>query len=672
MIERPAFDPRYRVIRVPGDGVFVVAHDAHVLLPGPIFEDVASLIDGRRTSGEIADVLDNSLDRAVTYYTLILLERGGFIGEAGSYATPDTSASRVELDAIAALLDCESRASDLVVVDDYFAPDLETANRSALSSGRPWLPVKVAGAETWLGPLFVPGETACWRCLAHWLRTTRPVDAYLERKRADAVLLASPSSASASDLWRMAEMIAGDSRARERGGLYRFDRQRGALKREIIRRRPQCSACGNPRLYSQRVEHWQRSHQTHPERSTSPTAVTAEITKLTAIDNELIHVYTSAPAAIFDADDASSLENALAYRCAGSGTTNDRAMAAIIGETIERYSGTAQGDEPSISASFDQLGDRALHPNACMLFSDLQYATRDAWNARNEPTAMVPDPFDVTEVLDWTPAWSLTAGATRFLPTAFLYRGTARVSGAHMCIADSNGCAAGHSLSDAIVRGFLELVERDSIALWWYPRRPCPGVDLSRLESSYCLDISRSYRSLGRELWVLDITTDLGVPAYAAVSRKTTSVSRDEIVFGFGAHFDAERAITHAITEMNQLVAALATANESQRHPSPALAAWLDSATVEQHSYLLPTGVCPPREAEHGDTSDEERAVDRCRQIVESRGMELLVLDQTRADVALSSVKVMVPGLRPAAPRFAPGRLCFTEDAGLDLIPFFL
>jgi ribosomal protein S12 methylthiotransferase accessory factor len=37
--------------------------------------------------------------------------------------------------------------------------------------------------------------------------------------------------------------------------------------------------------------------------------------------------------------------------------------------------------------------------------------------------------------------------------------------------------------------------------------------------------------------------------------------------------------------------------------------------------------------------------------------MELLVLDQTRPDIGLPVVKVIVPGLRHFWARFAPGRL---------------
>ncbi|MBI0319211.1 YcaO-like family protein, partial [Streptomyces javensis] len=70
-------------------------------------------------------------------------------------------------------------------------------------------------------------------------------------------------------------------------------------------------------------------------------------------------------------------------------------------------------------------------------------------------------------------------------------------------------------------------------------------------------------------------------------------------------------------------------------------------------------------------------------ELVRGRGMELLVLDQTRPDVGLPVAKVLVPGMRPHWARFAPGRLFDTPVAlgrlprptpyaDLNPIPFFL
>jgi ribosomal protein S12 methylthiotransferase accessory factor len=49
--------------------------------------------------------------------------------------------------------------------------------------------------------------------------------------------------------------------------------------------------------------------------------------------------------------------------------------------------------------------------------------------------------------------------------------------------------------------------------------------------------------------------------------------------------------------------------------------------------------------------------INHCRSIIEGLGMEVLVLDQTRADVGMPVVKVVVPGLRHFWARYAPGRL---------------
>jgi oxazoline/thiazoline synthase len=42
---------------------------------------------------------------------------------------------------------------------------------------------------------------------------------------------------------------------------------------------------------------------------------------------------------------------------------------------------------------------------------------------------------------------------------------------------------------------------------------------------------------------------------------------------------------------------------------------------------------------------------------VETAGMEVLLLDQTRPSVGVPVVRMVVPGLRSMRPRFAPGRL---------------
>jgi ribosomal protein S12 methylthiotransferase accessory factor len=52
---------------------------------------------------------------------------------------------------------------------------------------------------------------------------------------------------------------------------------------------------------------------------------------------------------------------------------------------------------------------------------------------------------------------------------------------------------------------------------------------------------------------VLDITSDLGIPSFAALSRCVHAV-REDIIFGFGAHLDPTIGVLRAATEMNQML----------------------------------------------------------------------------------------------------------------------
>lgn len=96
----------------------------------------------------------------------------------------------------------------------------------------------------------------------------------------------------------------------------------------------------------------------------------------------------------------------------------------------------------------------------------------------------VPDPFDESEPVEWSPLWSLSENRFRFLPTAYCYCNYPLPDGHRFCFGDSNGCAAGVSLEEAILQGFFELVERDCIGLWWYKPGAAPGSGAGELRTS--------------------------------------------------------------------------------------------------------------------------------------------------------------------------------------------
>jgi ribosomal protein S12 methylthiotransferase accessory factor len=82
----------------------------------------------------------------------------------------------------------------------------------------------------------------------------------------------------------------------------------------------------------------------------------------------------------------------------------------------------------------------------------------------------------------------------------------------------------------------MELVERDSIALWWYNRLKKPVADLSSFDEPYFQEIEARYKTLHRDLWVLDLTSDLNIPVFAAISRRNDR-EEENIIMGFRGTF---------------------------------------------------------------------------------------------------------------------------------------
>jgi ribosomal protein S12 methylthiotransferase accessory factor len=188
-------------------------------------------------------------------------------------------------------------------------------------------------------------------------------------------------------------------------------------------------------------------------------------------------------------------------------------------------------------------------------------------------------------------------------------------------------------------------------------------VDLDALDDPWTSELRAHYRWLNRDLWALDITSDFRVPTFAALSRRVDQEVED-IIYGFGAHLDAEVALTRALTELGQSLEAVPAAfgpasARTYRGDDEALRWWRTAKTSEQ-SYLVPDPALAarrPSDFARLASDDLREDVLCCVRLAAERGIETLVLDQTRPDVAFPVVRVVAPGLRHFWARFGPGRL---------------
>ena len=192
----------------------------------------------------------------------------------------------------------------------------------------------------------------------------------------------------------------------------------------------------------------------------------------------------------------------------GISVTYDAALAAAIGEGLERYAG-AYTDENRVRVSTAaDLGAATARPADYTLFHPAQYA---------EPGFPFV-PFGEDTRIRWAPAFRLPGGEPAFVPAQLatvgdIYHGEPRLG-----YATSSGMACGATLEEAILSGLLELVERDAFLIAWYDALSLPLVDWSG-DPLVTAENRRFFDPTGLRYAVVDLSGILGIPTALGVCR---------------------------------------------------------------------------------------------------------------------------------------------------------
>ena len=707
------FAPNFSVYVLPPDVVCLYSEDRKFFLHGELYCALASAIEkGGKTFRQLvrelaADFPSNkiheALKRLVDRRFVVTASRSAAGVTAAYWAslglTPATAEKNlrkfpVRIQSInvrgaaelsAALTEFGvrvlKRSADLTItlVSDYLDDRLAELNRQHLSDRTRWLLAQPTGIFPLVGPVFHPGKSACWACLAERMKRNREVKAFLDRGPARRVAV---SPLAGNSLGRsgvalaaieIAKAIATGFHTELRDHIISLDLLGSTTAKHYVAARPQCPVCGRKKLRDPRrtavpVELGIGSKSLMTSggyRTVLPRQTLARFRKhvspLTGVVSRLERIEADLPLNTnylathnfsARAETVDELRAGLSGGSFGKGSTAEQGEASALMEAIERYSGVFQGDEIRMTRRFNDFpsGD-AIAPNKVLLFSDAQYRRSQMATIASNASKM-PVQFDRSAEIEWSPVWSLRDKRFKYLPTSllyFFYRGPAAYP------ADSNGCAAGNTLEEAIVQGFLELVERDAYAIWWYNCVQRAEVDLGEFDDSYIHELKSQFAETGRRLWVLDVTSDFGIPSFVAVTHWMDN-GRENIEFGSGAHFDMRIALLRALTELNQFLSiGLAGGRKAVKSDIDGAAA----LRLRDHPFLTPTHkppVKPDSGAKFGRLDTREQ-VTRCVQIAKQKGLDFLVLDQTRPDIGVPVVRVIVPGMRHFYRRFAPGRL---------------
>jgi ribosomal protein S12 methylthiotransferase accessory factor len=200
----------------------------------------------------------------------------------------------------------------------------------------------------------------------------------------------------------------------------------------------------------------------------------------------------------------------------------------------------------------------------------------------------------------------------------------------------SLGTAAGSDLDEAVYHGLCELIEHDGLGqalLRWYVAG-VPDTDVVDLPDGLRSLHEQAVRAAGAPVQLLDVTTDLEVPVYLAVSAAGG--------FGAGASISATDAAERALGELIQMCALPSSAGP---RAVERLAAW----PALQRCAAMPldamrSRMVPLRADAAGDGSPRW-GLDQVRQALAAHGIDYHVCEVAPVDSLIAVATTIAPGL---------------------------
>lgn len=721
-VSRPILTPHLQFHQISEGQSLLFSETFNTLLHGEFNDQLLPLLDGTNSQKEIFLALKGIASESDILGILYSLSQRGFIvsaehglereqaafwsslGATPRWVEEQLSSRHVRINGESEILnahlgDMGVKISDeepilsVLICNNYLDGKIAKINQKHLQAREPWVLARPFGIEPMVGPVFwTANDGPCWECLVSRMRCHQEVHEFLRGSAGEDAgfkPFASPSMVRDTVCRLIAMEIAKWVVLGEGALIHKhvvaINVADLSTSKHLVQRRPQCLTCGDPSLNqpdrAPRPLKLESSPKVGVSSASGSRTVAPEITlakyrhlvsrisgivtwlsRTTDEADPWLHVCWAGSNLGLKINSLSSLRRGLRSKSAGKGSSAAQSKISALCEAVERYSGGCLGEEIRIKQKClnDFKDGEAIHPNDVQLFSDDQLKNADTINAEGHPYNRVPPRVLPDTRLDWTPVWSLTQERHQYLPTSMLYMTAPEHREAGDLFADTNGCAAGNCLEEAILQGFLELVERDAFAIWWYNQLQVPEVDLNSFDDPFLGSANEYYGRYGREIWLLDITSDIAIPTYVALSRRINSSSED-IIYGGGAHLDARIAATRAVCELNQCLTWLPRSGEVDGRPmidDPMALAWWERGKLKDCKWLQPLAFSSaPTSHQVFWSNDVHEEVEYCRSLVEEKGLEFLVLDQTRPDIGLPVVRVLVPGLRHFWARFAPGRL---------------
>ncbi len=522
--------------------------------------------------------------------------------------------------------------------------------RARLTAAGGSLAVRAHGSHVLVGPLVVPdGQGGCADCALAWWTDVSPGTAGGPPR---------PVGLDWSRVVRaMVARVLGDEPAVWRRAVLALDRGTGQLTVHHFLTHPACVVCAQPPGPPEALD--LRTPQPALAAPLRTRAATRETLRTHLMDprfGPVTHVQRDEESP-FARVSATAVVPGRARFETGYGRAvsyADSEVPAVL-ESLERaLGGYRRPAVPVVVAAFDEVAAHALDPRRL---------------GEHEVVGPGPayEPFARGRTTSWVWARSTREDRAVLVPEHVAYASEQGV-GARFLHATSNGCAVGATREEAVLHGLLEVVERDAALLAWYTRARLVEVVPA---AGGALAVQRDQLAQrGLRLRVLDVTSDLRVPAALAVVTADEQAVRSgrapALAVASAVGPDGRTAVRVAV---ERCVTRLREHSPSAAERRRAMLDDLDPVrTREDHAGLYalwearhlwrfldePAGAVA--EAEHHarhalPTGDVARTLRLLLERAHALQLDVVVVDQSAPELldglGVHAVKVLVPGTVP-------------------------
>jgi thioglycine synthase len=217
----------------------------------------------------------------------------------------------------------------------------------------------------------------------------------------------------------------------------------------------------------------------------------------------------------------------------GKGASVEQAKVSAIMEALERYSGEVRGDGIVRKGLEDMMSsENAVDPRTLILPAQARSLVME-------------------QAIGWVRGFDLMEKEELMVPASAVFHPYASRLDLQLFRTNTNGLASGNTMEEAVVHALCEVVERDAWSICDARRRTVADIE-PPADDALIQSMLQRFTSQGIEVHLKDLTSDIGLPTFAAAADDVRLQDPALLCLGMGTHLSPRITVIRALTEVAQ------------------------------------------------------------------------------------------------------------------------